>query len=446
MSGNQQFDFDALVVGGRCAGSALAIHLARAGRRVAVLESAPFGSDQPSSTHLIQPPGIDELDVLGIGDEVRSLAPSLTTVRMRFDDQVGDFTYGDGRTAHCLRRSELDRRLQRAAVDAGACFRAEHRVTALLRAADGSVTGVTATGRDGKTTDYRAPVTVGADGRNSTIARLVEAPEILGYEAPRACFWAYWERPDHLDPHVIHNCFVGDGQRVVFPTDQNLVLIATAPPADRLDRWRQDREQVYVEDLRSDPTVGPLVQDRAPASAVRGVVQNRYFMRHRAGDGWALAGDAAHHKDFIVGLGITDALRDARMLAAALASDLSDGLNTYAHRATLDRVGTYYWSRGLGAADTAKPLERAIARRLNARPDIAPRLGAVLDGDLSPFRLVPPLTALRWGIADAARGSPGALLDLIEAVRDERAARRTHRRISHASRRPRPELAYCARP
>jgi flavin-dependent dehydrogenase len=45
--------------------------------------------------------------------------------------------------------------------------------------------------------------------------------------------------------------------------------------------------------------------------------QPNYF-RVPYGPGWALVGDAGYHRDFLTGLGITDAFRDAEYLAEAV--------------------------------------------------------------------------------------------------------------------------------
>ena len=45
--------------------------------------------------------------------------------------------------------------------------------------------------------------------------------------------------------------------------------------------------------------------------------------RHPVGAGWALVGDAGYHRDAITGHGISDAFRDAELLAAALDPVLS---------------------------------------------------------------------------------------------------------------------------
>ena len=47
-----------------------------------------------------------------------------------------------------------------------------------------------------------------------------------------------------------------------------------------------------------------------------------------SGSGWALAGDAGHHKDPVIARGIADAFRDADLLAAAVTAGWPDDLDT----------------------------------------------------------------------------------------------------------------------
>jgi 2-polyprenyl-6-methoxyphenol hydroxylase-like FAD-dependent oxidoreductase len=415
-------EFDVIIAGARCAGAALATHVARAGLSVAVLDSAPLGSGQPNSTHLIQPPGMDELDLIGVGDQVRELTPALHAVRMRFDDEVTTFSYGAGRAAHCLRRASLDGRLQHAASEAGATLMAETRVVGLLRTDDGTVNGVEAQQRGGRALRLNARLVVGADGRKSSVAKLVGADEYLGYDAPRGCYWAYWRRPPNCDPHVLHNCFSADDQRVVFPTDGELMLIATAPPVDRARAWRTDHTAAYLEDILSYSPIASLLDSDGPVSEVRGLVKSRYFFRTAAGPGWALVGDAGHHKDFIIGLGISDALRDARELATAITGADPTLIDRFWRQRDVDRLPMYLWSRDLGAADHVNALERLVARRAPATPALQPRLGEILDGQLSPFRLIPPSLAAKWAAAELAHGRGRPMLEMLKAgVREQRA-------------------------
>lgn len=178
--GTPKESFDVVVVGARCAGAALAQRLAGAGLAVALLDAAKLPSDQRSSTHLIQPAGIDELDALGVGDSVRRASPELRAVRLSYDGHEARLPYGEGRAAHCLRRETLDGLLQQAAVDAGAELRAGTKVVDLIRDEHGRVAGVEIRQRGNDTKRLHADLVIGADGRHSTIAKLVGAEEYLG--------------------------------------------------------------------------------------------------------------------------------------------------------------------------------------------------------------------------------------------------------------------------
>ena len=61
------------------------------------------------------------------------------------------------------------------------------------------------------------------------------------------------------------------------------------------------------------------------------------FFRKPWGEGWALVGDAGYHKDPVTGHGITDAFRDAELLANAVHAGLDgtsmiDALSQYQAR------------------------------------------------------------------------------------------------------------------
>ena len=75
----------------------------------------------------------------------------------------------------------------------------------------------------------------------------------------------------------------------------------------------------------------------------------------RPGPGWALVGDAGYFKDPITAHGITDALRDAEILARAVASGGPDAVHRYqAERDELSlrlfrvtgRIASYTWTDG----------------------------------------------------------------------------------------------------
>src|SRR6202171_328930 len=76
---------DVVVVGARLAGCAAAAPLARAGRRVLVLDRMAFPSDQ-LSTHVLMPAGTSELAQLGALPGILALNPSrVRHVRVEVD-------------------------------------------------------------------------------------------------------------------------------------------------------------------------------------------------------------------------------------------------------------------------------------------------------------------------------------------------------------------------
>jgi len=80
--------------------------------------------------------------------------------------------------------------------------------------------------------------------------------------------------------------------------------------ADRLAAWLAAMD-------RTAPDLARRVQDGSITAPLRGSVGLPNHVRRSAGPGWALVGDAGYHRDPITGHGITDAFRDAELLAEA---------------------------------------------------------------------------------------------------------------------------------
>jgi flavin-dependent dehydrogenase len=430
---------DVIVVGARCAGAALAYHLARAGLSVVMLDAARMPSAQATSTHLIQPPGMHELEDLGVAAAVRERCPALRELRLSFDEREAVLSYGPGRAAHCLRRETLDGLLQQAALDAGAELREQSRVVGLERSEDGRVSGVQVQHAGGTREVVSAALVVGADGRNSTVAKLAGAEEYLGYDGPRACYWAYWQRPDSWQEHQLANFYRGEDAYVVFPTDEDLLLIASTPQVERAATWRAEHTSAYLASVRSCPSIAPHIGDGHPVGHVRGMLKARYFFRTSAGAGWALIGDAGHHKDFFVGLGITDALRDAHELARTILNsdawaDESELREWWLQR-DVQRIEMFRWAGDLGRPQPVDALQRLVATRLANDPKLTTRLGRVIDGQLSPYDLIPTGSAMRWVAASMLRGDPRPLPPLLGVGRERARAARERRRSERVLRR-----------
>src|SRR5262249_42802277 len=143
--------YDVIVVGARCAGSPLAMLLARSGHKVLVVDKASFPSDT-LSTHLIHPPGVAALQRWGLLDRVKATGcPAIDTYRFDFGAFAISGSPGTPEmpVSYGTRRNVLDKILVDAASDAGAEVREEFVVEELLTEGE-RVVGLRGHGKDGK--------------------------------------------------------------------------------------------------------------------------------------------------------------------------------------------------------------------------------------------------------------------------------------------------------
>jgi 2-polyprenyl-6-methoxyphenol hydroxylase-like FAD-dependent oxidoreductase len=223
--------YDIVIIGARCAGAALAAFTARSGARVLLVDRSPLPSDLVLSTHTLHPSGGRVLERLGVLARLRARAPSIRTLRIGRREATLDVRFPGEDTECCPRRLTLDGLLQGAARDAGAVV-VDRTTARALSIEAGRVTGVQLE-HGGRETLVRADLVVGADGRDSFVARQVRAREYLAYEAPRALYWSYWPAPqgygsdaDYPGMYVVNRAGV---VRLAFHTEDDRVLVGSAP-------------------------------------------------------------------------------------------------------------------------------------------------------------------------------------------------------------------------
>ena len=190
--------YDVVVAGGRAAGAATALLLARAGSSVLVVDPAPRGSDT-LSTHALMRGGVLQLHRWGLLDRIRAEGtpriPS-TTFYYGSDSVEVPIKPRDGVDAlYAPRRTVLDRILVEAAEEAGAEFLHGVALTGLLWDASATVRGAVLESRGDRSVQrVHADLVVGADGRTSHVAELVGAE--VRHLAPHASATVYGYWPD----------------------------------------------------------------------------------------------------------------------------------------------------------------------------------------------------------------------------------------------------------
>jgi flavin-dependent dehydrogenase len=339
-------DYDVVIVGGRVAGASTALLLARAGLRVAVLERSRAGSDTVS-THALMRAGVLQLARWGVlPDLVAAGTPAIRSTA---------FHYADGGSAHVSlrpspgvdalyapRRLLLDRVLIEAAAASGADVRHGVTVVGLHRDLDGRVRGVRLSGADGREVPVTAGLTIGADGVGSLVAREVEAPFVSRGRTASAILYRYVAQV----PAEGYVWGYGDAAAAgLIPTNagETCVFVATTPERMRPLR-RAGTEAAF--DALLDAIPAPLsdgVRAGRPSGRLHGWRGVPGYARRSFGPGWALVGDAGCFRDPITTHGLTDALRDAELMADAV---LTGGAETSSEEAfaryqdTRDRLST----------------------------------------------------------------------------------------------------------
>jgi flavin-dependent dehydrogenase len=389
-----------VVVGGRCAGAALAIRLGHQGLSVCVIDRATFPSETPS-THAIQACGVRELDALGVRDEVTAATRPITRVVIALgtsQTEVDDVPGLLGAPALNVRRVTLDEILVRAAADAGADVCCDTSVSGLLTT-DGRVTGVQ-TSRG----PVKARLVVGADGMRSTVARLVGAEEYATTAPGRMFAWGYLSGVDLDSAPVASTLWLGQpGEHgyLASATDGELFMAVATTDLARKSEFAADREQAYRASFGEWPALEEVVAGGSLEGPVRLVTNWHGYFRESAGPGWALVGDAGHFKDPTPGQGISDAFRQAGALASAIREGfpdpvtLDDALRRYWRWRDDDAWSMYWFASDLGAPGAAAPLLAQVQRQLVTDPGLTEQLARVLNHEQDPAVLTSPRVLAR---------------------------------------------------
>jgi flavin-dependent dehydrogenase len=365
--------YDAIVVGARVAGAPTAMLLARKGYKVLLVDRDRFPSDI-MSTHFIHLPGIARLENWGLLDKlVATGCPPITQAAMHAGEMVfnpprlSDLMPGVPEASYCPRRVVLDQILIDAAVEAGAEFREGFSVQGLAWDGD-TVVGVKGSS-GGTAVEERARIVIGADGLHSRVARETKPEEYDAIPSLTFAYYTYWSGPK-LDG--INFYFFEDFGILAFPTHWDQVCLGVGGEIANFPEFRKDIEGNYLKVIGRTPELFEQVRSGKQEQRFMGTADQPNYFRVPYGPGWALVGDAGYHRDFITGLGINDAFRDAELVAKAVDEGFSGA------RPLEEAMADYQATRD----DLAKPLY-----------DITTRMASGLVTDLAEFMKFGPAIA-----------------------------------------------------
>ncbi len=363
--------YDAVVIGARCAGAATALLLARSGAKVLVVDRQPYGADT-MSTHALMRSAVMQLTRWGLVPNIAAAqTPAIRSTTFHYGDEAVRVDIKPDHGVDFLlapRRTVLDPVLVDAAREAGAAVRHGVALSELQVASNGRVVGVSLRDGSGACRTIRSDIVIGADGRQSTVAQLVNSRTLVeGFNATGIVFGYFAD----LDRNGLHWHYARNAAAGVIPTNAGHCVFAAVPASQFVATFRGDVMRGFLQVLASSfPELRADIGRATLTGRLRSFAGATSYLRQCHGAGWALVGDAGYFKDPLTAHGITDALRDAQLLSRGIIDGGTRGLEAYQRerdelslpllRAT-DAIASFLWD-----LDEVKQLHADLSAAMKA--------------------------------------------------------------------------------
>ena len=292
-----RLECDVLIIGGGPAGSAAAIVLARAGRRVLLLEK-----DRHPRFHIgesLLPMNLPILARLGVLDRIAAIGVRKIGADFPLPaDRPGDthvFRFDRSLTPGCTHafqvwRDRFDAELFDAAREAGADARDGVAVTAVDFGPDGRPQGARARADDG--TEYAIDLRhlIDASGRDTFLGNRLK----LKRKNPRhqsAALFSHFRGVRRRDGENAGNITIerfADGWVWLIPLPDDVMSIGAVCSPEHLKRRRGDSEAFLLDTLRGMPTVWERMTDAERVAPVHATGNYSYVSTRMTGPGWTI--------------------------------------------------------------------------------------------------------------------------------------------------------------
>ncbi len=315
-------EFDVAIVGAGPAGSSTAIALAQKGYRVTLIDRAVFPRDKLCGD-FVNPINWLVLRELNVGEELL-LGPHTKVSKFRMTAADGAEVVSalpgqsEGQFGLGVRRFHLDHALLDRAKKVGVSVHEGTKVNGVEMDSRGARLEMD---RCAEPVSVRAKLVVGADGRNSWLARQLGVATVkpsgsVGFEIQLKNVFGV---RGSVEIHQFAGGYAG-----LVRVDADTVNLGFAVRQSLLGKslcFENLREKF----LSRNPFLDDLLCACEPASELRSVWPVHFSARRCFGDGFLLVGDAARVTEPVTGDGIYLALRSGQLAAAAIAAALGEG-------------------------------------------------------------------------------------------------------------------------
>jgi flavin-dependent dehydrogenase len=226
----------------------------------------------------------------------------------------------------------------------------------------------------------RARVVIGADGRNSHVARAVQPEQYLDKPMLQWSYYTYWSG---LPVGGMETVIRPDRGWGAFPTNDDLTLVVVGWPYWEASAYKADVEANYLKTLELAPEFAARVRGATRVERFTGGAVANFF-RRPFGPGWALVGDAGYNKDPITAQGISDAFHDAERCTAAI-DDAFEGRQSFG-----DALPMYEFTTQLATLEPPPPELQQLLGAVYGNTEAMDAFVSLIAGTVSPVEFFDP--------------------------------------------------------
>jgi flavin-dependent dehydrogenase len=293
--------------------------------------------------------------------------------------------------AYAPRRTLLDKILVDAAVDAGAEVRERFTVDEVV-VEDGRVVGIRGHGEDGASVVERARVVIGADGRNSRVAKAIKPEQYNEKPMLQWSFYTYWS---DLPVDGFEIFIRPERGWAAISTNEGLTMLVVGWPYAESTAYKADVEANYLKTLELAPEFAERVRGATRRERFAGGSVPNFF-RKPFGPGWVLIGDAGYNKDPITAQGISDAFSDAELCSTALDQTFNgtlsfDGaMSAYQNIRDMHAMPIYEFTTQLATLESPPPEMQQLLGAVYGNQDAMDAFASITAGTVSPIEFFDP--------------------------------------------------------